>query len=223
MIMHDMRGPLTIIHGFSAPSMLKYIKDPRDHIDLFARIHTQAQRLDTFLNDMLTLGKMESGKLSLNRSLVDIHELIHQLEQLHYPIAQAKEVELAVEVPDSSYQILIDPNLSQRMLDNLISNAIKFSPKKGTVVLRVAYLADSRQSQPATAQIRFQILDEGPGIAPEDRERIFNKYEIVTLKKEENLQVGLGLAFCKMVVEAHGGRIYVEANQPTGSIFTAEL
>ena len=223
MMMHDMRTPLSVIRGYSSPFMLEQLSDPSAYLDLFARISTQAQRLETFLNEMLMMAKMESGSLALNRSLVDIHDLIRQLEQLHRPVAQTKEIELAVELPAKSCQILIDPYLFQRMLDNLISNAIKFSPKKSTVTVRVQYPAGNGESKPTTAQIRFQVLDEGSGIPAEDRERIFNKYEIVALKQEENLQVGLGLAFCRMVVEAHGGRIYVEANEPTGSIFTVEI
>jgi signal transduction histidine kinase len=223
MMMHDMRTPLTVIRGYSAPSMLQYLNDPHEYLEYFARIHTQAQRLETFLNDMLLLAKMEAGQLSLQRSLVDVPELTRQLEQLHCPIAQTKKIDLLVEVPAKSYQILIDPNLFQRALDNLIANAIKFSPTQSTVTLRVQYRKDGAESRSAASQIRFLVLDEGPGIPAEDRERIFNKYEIVTLKKEDSLQVGLGLAFCKMVVEAHGGCIFVEANKPQGAIFTVEI
>jgi len=67
------------------------------------------------------------------------------------------------------------------------------------------------------------VLDEGPGIPEEHRDRIFDKFEIVSLRKERVLQVGLGLAFCKLAVEAHGGRISVDANKPRGSVFTVEI
>jgi signal transduction histidine kinase len=223
MMMHDMRTPLSVIRGYSSPFMFEQFSDPREYSDLFTRINTQAQRLETFLNEMLMMAKMESGRLSLNRTLVDMHDLIRQLEQIHRPVADIKDIELAFEIPAKSCQILVDPNLFQRMLDNLISNAIKFSPARGSITVRVQYSADNGESMPATSVVRFQVLDEGIGIPDKDRERIFNKYEIVALKKEENLQVGLGLAFCRMVVEAHEGRIYVEANEPTGSIFTVEI
>ena len=70
---------------------------------------------------------------------------------------------------------------------------------------------------------RIEIIDEGPGISEEDRVRIFDKFEIVKLKEPGEMQMGLGLAFCKMVVEAHGGYIFVKPNQATGSIFTIEV
>ena len=69
----------------------------------------------------------------------------------------------------------------------------------------------------------LQVIDEGPGIAPENYQRIFDKYEVITLKKTGQEQLGLGLAFCKMVVEAHGGQIFASANSPNGAVFTIEL
>jgi two-component system sensor histidine kinase/response regulator len=71
--------------------------------------------------------------------------------------------------------------------------------------------------------VLIEVLDEGPGVPEEHRERIFDKFEIVALKKRNVSQVGLGLAFCKMVVEAHGGRIFVDANEPQGAVFTVEI
>jgi K+-sensing histidine kinase KdpD len=71
--------------------------------------------------------------------------------------------------------------------------------------------------------MRVQVFDEGPGVEKEHRERIFNKFEIVQLKKRDVPQVGLGLAFCKLAVQAHGGRIFVDANQPCGAVFTVEI
>jgi signal transduction histidine kinase len=78
-------------------------------------------------------------------------------------------------------------------------------------------------AQPAGPSVRISVLDQGPGIPEEHRSRIFEKYEIVAMKRGGTPSVGLGLAFCKMVVEAHGGRILVGANKPTGTVFTVEI
>jgi len=72
-------------------------------------------------------------------------------------------------------------------------------------------------------RVRIQVLDEGPGISEEHRDRIFDKFGIVALKERDISQVGLGLAFCRMVVEAHGGQIFVDANEPQGAAFTVEI
>lgn len=222
MIIHDMRTPLTTILGFSDPALLEHMI-PESCVDIFERIHTQAEHLNAYVNDMLLLAKMESGRLILNRTMVEVSELIEHVREFNSTIARLKNITLAFNVPDVSYQLLVDRNLFRRVLDNLISNAIKYSPENSTVTVRVEY-ANIPAGQPAGGpQVRIQVLDEGPGIAPEDRERIFRKFEIVSLKRRDHTQVGLGLAFCKMVVDAHGGRIFVTGNEPAGSIFTVEM
>ena len=131
---------------------------------------------------------------------------------------------LVVEVPAESQEILLDVNLFLRVLDNLISNALKFSPIESTITVQVEYPSNGKvETRSPESGIRIKVLDEGPGIAAEHRDRIFNKFEIVALDKKEVPQVGLGLAFCKMVVEAHGGHIFMEPNQPVGSVFVVDI
>jgi len=111
----------------------------------------------------------------------------------------------------------------QRVLDNLISNALKFSPAESKVVVQVEYLEEFPGAPSPAFHFRLKVLDEGSGIPPEHRERIFDKFEIVAMKQSGLPQMGLGLAFCKMVIAAHGGRISVEANEPSGSVFILEI
>jgi signal transduction histidine kinase len=186
-------------------------------------IHTQARRLNSFLNDMLMLAKMKAGKPILNRSIVDVSQLVLEVEKSYSVIAWSKRIHLAVDLPEESRQISLDANLFQRVLDNLVSNALKFSPAESTVRLRVEYPEAKTASPMQEPRVRIQVLDEGPGIPEEHRDRIFDKFEIVALKERGISQVGLGLAFCKMVVEAHGGQIFVDANEPQGSVFTVEI
>lgn len=219
MLVHDVRSPLSVILGYSELLMLK-AKNIPECLDELNEIRAQARRLDSFLNDMLMLAKIEADQPILNCSLIEVNQLVEKVAKAHRIVADSKNIELISALPVESPQVLLDPNLVQRMLDNLVSNALKFSPPHTTVTLRVeAYV----QPEADENHVRIQVVDQGSGIAPEYRERIFDKYEIVTLKQEGIPQVGLGLAFCKMVTEAHNGRIYVEANQPVGSIFTVEL
>ena len=223
MVVHDMRSPLTAIIGFSQLLLVRGFT-PSESLEYVDTIHGQAQRLNSFINDLLMLAKMEHGKPILNRSAVDINQLVLQVEKNQRVIAQSREIALLVELPEESRQVSLDANLFERVLDNLISNALKYSPPKSTVTLRVEFpRSETDEVQPHGPSVRICILDEGPGIPEEYRSRIFDKFEIVAMKREGTPQIGLGLAFCKMVVEAHGGRILVDANEPTGAVFTVEI
>ncbi len=221
MIVHDLRIPLSVILGFSELLLLNENHTPENLMEI-QEIRTQAGYLDSLLNDLLIIAKIESGQPILNQAQVEINELIRQSNKTHKIISQSKKINLVFDLPEESRQIWLDANLFQRMLDNLISNALKFSPAQSTVTVRLEYPQTGAKSL-AKPQIRLKVIDEGPGIAPEHYETIFDKFEIVELKRRGIPQVGLGLAFCKMIVEAHGGRIFVESNQPTGSIFTVEI
>ena len=101
-----------------------------------------------------------------------------------------------------------------RTLDNLLSNAIKFSPRNSQIIVNVEFLR--------SGNAKIQVIDSGPGVPDTLRHKIFEKYEIGNLMSDVS-QIGLGLAFCKMVVEAHGGEIGVRSNQPKGAIFEITL
>jgi signal transduction histidine kinase len=144
--------------------------------------------------------------------------MLDQLEKMHSAVAQCKEISLVFQPPgDESSPILLDVKLFHRVLDNLLANAVKFSPTQSKVTVRFEYLKGPVPS------LRVQVMDEGPGIPQEQRELIFNKFSVVELKQQGISQFGFGLAFCKTVVEAHGGRIFVTDNKPQGSILTIEI
>jgi two-component system, sensor histidine kinase and response regulator len=221
MIVHDMRSPITAIIGFSELILMKGAS-PQILSDI-ERIHEQALTLSAFLNDMLIMAKMESGRLILNRSAVNLNELVKKAEQGHVALAGLKHVKLETVAPCTPRIIQLDQNLFQRVLDNLISNAVKFSPPEAIVTLQLDY-PDGRIETGAGPAARISVLDEGPGIPEEYWDRIFDKFEVVELVHTAEIdQIGIGLAFCKLVTEAHGGRIYVKGNQPQGSIFVIEI
>lgn len=221
MIVHDMRSPITAIIGFSELMVMKGM--PPQLLPDIERIHEQAMTLSAFLNDMLVMAKMESGRLVLDRSAVDLNELVEQVKQNHTALAGLKHVTLEVVTPCASRAVQLDSYLFQRVLDNLISNAVKFSPPESLVTLRLEYPGPGTETE-AGPLARISILDEGPGIPEEYWDRIFDKFEVVELAHQAEIeQIGIGLAFCKLVIEAHGGRIYVRANLPQGSIFVVEI
>ena len=215
MIVHDIKNPLSVIMGLSQVLKMQ-ITDP-GHSDYVEKIWEQGQRLNLYLTDMLMLTKLEAGSPILNCAAVDMNQLVLESEKNNKIIAQARKVDIVTELPEESRKVSVDANLFQRLLDNLISNALKFAPPETRITLRVSYPNHSSH------QVRIQVADEGPGISEAHHERIFEKFEVAKLKHDGVQQVGLGLAFCKMVAEAHKGIISVEANSPKGSVFTVEI
>ena len=227
MTMHDMGTFLTSITLLTELLLKRSTIAPDtiapEYVEEIEEIQTHVQRLNSLLNDMLIVAKMEAGKLILNRSAVDVNQLVLEVEKNHSVIAQTRGIDLVIDLPEASRQIPLDANLFQRVLDNLIANALKFSPAESTVTLRIEYPEAETASQLQEPRVRIQVLDEGPGIPEDHRDRVFDKFEIVALKREGVSQFGLGLAFCKMVVEAHDGQIFVGANEPRGAVFTVEI
>ncbi|MEZ4594252.1 MAG: HAMP domain-containing sensor histidine kinase, partial [Chloroflexota bacterium] len=220
MIVHDIRSPLSTILIYC--DLLE--SEMGGHVPTLETIRGEANRLSSFLTDMLMMAKMEHGRLMLSQSPVDVNELATAVRESYEPMARLKEIQLNLDLPEGGKKILLDANLWRRVLDNLISNALKFSPTGGNITLRVRYdAAGATSSNGSSPHLHLQVIDEGPGIAPEHHEAIFDKFKIVATGRRDVKQVGLGLAFCKMVVEAHNGRISVAANQPRGSVFTVEL
>ena len=129
-------------------------------------------------------------------------------------IANSSEIELRSELPNLGENILIDATILRRIINNLMSNALKFSPVGGHVTLSLEYLPESR--------FRVKVADTGTGISESERQKIFQKFEIGSLKKNVS-QTGLGLAFCKMAVEAQGGTLAIADNHPQGVIFIVEI
>ncbi len=216
MIVHDMRTPLSSILGYTQllsmrdgvlPQFSSYLKS----------ILNAGNSLNSFINDLLVLAKTENEKLSLNYSQVEIKSLLEEIKNIHNPSAELKKINLLVVTPEEPCTIKVDAKLFHRVLDNLITNALKFTQPNKSIILRAEYLENHSK------QARFQVIDEGPGIPPEQREQIFDKFAIMQLKKKGVSQIGLGLAFCKVAIDAHEGEIFMTANEPQGSIFTIEI
>ncbi len=222
MIVHDMKNPLTTIL-MTTFAVRESITDPRasQYLDT---IEAETRRLNSFMTDMLMLAKIQENQLILKCTPVNVNQIVQAVMETYHAVAQSRRIHLVTELPPGTPRpVSLDASLFQRVLDNLLSNALKYAPRESTVTIRVEYPEKQPDSPASRPSVRVQVLDEGPGIAPEHRERIFDKFEIVALKQRGVPQLGLGLAFCKLAVEAHGGRIFVEDNEPQGSIFTVEI
>ncbi len=223
MIVHDIRGPLSSILIYC--DLLELSVEGVQGLDHLSVIRNEANRLSFSLNDMLMMAKMENNRLVLSSSMVDVAALIQDALKIYEPMATLKGLDIVVEIPPISHPLMLDGSLWRRVVDNLISNAVKFSPPNGRILFQLSYpILDNETLLDETAsQLCLRVIDEGPGIPDEYQHSIFDKFEIVASGRRDVKQVGLGLAFCKMVMNAHNGRIFVTPNQPQGSIFTVEL
>ncbi|NEQ22485.1 MAG: HAMP domain-containing histidine kinase, partial [Microcoleus sp. SIO2G3] len=220
MIVHDLRSPLTSI--LMSSSLLIDSGLEGKNLERVEVILSSGRQLNSMINDLLILAKMQSGKMVLNLSEVELGDLATKALSQFSSVAASKKLRLRSQLKKLKHPVSVDANLLYRVLDNLLSNAIKFSPPDSTITLQV-----DEPSYPITDKTVFQqatirVADEGIGISEELQKRIFEKYEVGNPMKDIP-QFGLGLAFCKMVVEAHKGRIFVEENKPSGSIFTVVL
>lgn len=221
MLIHDMRNPLTVATLYNNILLKRDQLAPRDK-EYAHLVRDSLRGLAEFLDEILTVAKMEHGMLKLTYGQCDMNHLLTEVVKKHQEIAQFNSIQLLLDLPNEHRQMSVDTTLFKRVLDNLLTNAFKYAPDNSLVALRLRYL-DKNTAVCNAPSLCLQVIDEGPGIAPENYERIFNKYEVVALKHTGQEQVGLGLAFCKMVIEAHNGRIYVSPNLPQGTIFHIEL
>ena len=220
MIVHDLRNPLTNIL-LCSDLLLQSAANGRD-LQRLQIISDSSRELNSMIDNLLMLAKMESGKMVLNQNFVDLNQLVSTVILQFQPIAEHKNVRLISKLAETHDSLFIDMNLFHRVLENLISNAIKFSPPESLVIVAVNYHTESGFSNFPQSKAKLQIIDSGPGISEERKHHIFDKYEVGDLMSGVS-QIGLGLTFCKMVIEAHNGRIFVTNNQPQGSIFTVVL
>ena len=216
-IVHDLKNPLSIITLASSSLERRKCLEGKN-LEALQTINSTAQRLDSLLNDLLIVAKMDADRLTLHKTEVDIREVITAIAKRFKIAAAAKEIDLIADLPDNSKKISVDVNLFQRAIENLLSNALKFSPPKSNITIQLRYLEVKNNSY----QVAIRVIDEGIGIETELHDRVFEQYN--TGKNVKGVsQIGLGLNFCQMVTEAHKGRIYIENNQPQGAIFAIEL
>ncbi|OUC12039.1 MAG: hybrid sensor histidine kinase/response regulator [Alkalinema sp. CACIAM 70d] len=212
MVVHDLRNPLSTI--VLACDILEMAGVQDKQAKKVEQIRGATRQLECLVDSLLLMAKLESGRLVLNPSNLDLESLCHQVASEFEEIATQKGVKVIINHPPHKQTVCLDPLLIQRVLDNLVSNAIKFSPYDSQVTIEVSY--------PEDFQMKIHVKDTGRGVSEELKERLFQKYEVGEGFQGVK-QTGLGLAFCKMAIEAHGGQISLEANEPKGSIFTVAI
>jgi len=213
-VSHDLRNPIHTIH--MAASFLLDIAPTNDRrlqarrqLEVIQRSATRANRL---IQDLLDVARIQAGGLAVDPIAVEVKSLVHEAVESATPLATAAHIKVECEVPDPSPMVSSDRERVLQVFANLIGNAIKFTPKGGEIRI----LATSENSE-----IRFVVADTGPGIPAEHLNHVFDRYW--QAKSTAKLGTGLGLSIAKGIVEAHGGRIWVESPPNRGAQFNFTL
>ncbi len=224
MIVHDLRSPLTTV--------LISLGLLRDHTPPEGKSPVTEQALEVstrtlnkvlgLVNTLLDISRMESGELTLNRAPVNIDELAEEVVADLTPLASEYGVFLIHAAPSHLPLAWADQEKVSRILINLIDNALKFTPAGGQVWVLSEEAAPGQLADGAKGLV-CTVLDAGPGIPDDHRDKIFDRFAQIRGRQGRRAGSGLGLAFCKMAVEAHGGKIWVENRPEGGSKFSFTL
>ena len=218
MVIHDLRSPLTVLCGnLEQLSIKKEIPFEAQRKKIETCIE-KGWEINQMVQNLLDTHKSEEGKIGTNRKEVDFAGLINEILKQYKTLADAKRISISFTKSANINHQQLDPVLMTRVILNLLTNAIRHTPEGGRIDFALDFLSEDKS-------LRLSVKDSGEGLAPEYHQKIFEKYEQVSLKNSGSRSgsTGLGLTFCKMVVEAHGGRIWVESGKNGGGadfIFT---
>lgn len=211
---HELRAPLTIVRAEAEVALSK----ERTNEELRESIRSlleEVERLSRTADQLLLLARADAGALTAHRQPVDLPDLIEETVDRWRTLAADRAVDLIVDAPGGAV-INGDPDLLRRLLDNLIDNAIRFTPANGTV--------DVALSPTASDGWRVTVSDTGPGVDPALNDGIFERFTRADpARQRETGGAGLGLALCAAIVTAHGGSIHAGAAQEGGAIFVVDL
>ncbi len=215
MMVHDLRNPLTGIYS-SLKLLLSRAGNSlsADHRKMLDIADNNAQRMLQLVNAILDINRLQNGQMPLEYSDITVSDLIADVVRLQQPLATNNKIVIEHEIPPDLPRVSADARLVERVLQNLIGNAIKFTPEGGAIRIT----AHQIQEQPG--KLYVSVSDTGPGIAPEIRDHLFEKF---TTGKQQGRGTGLGLAFCKMALAAHGENIWVDSTGNRGTTFVLTL
>jgi signal transduction histidine kinase len=217
MVAHDLRSPLANLVSI-ADSIRDGLFGPVNELQekWLWKIQDSCKSLISHVSDFLDLSKADAGKFRLAKSLVDVGQLLHE-SVLEYSIEAGKKgIAMKTEISSLLPLALLDGRRISQVFDNLLSNALKFTPPGGLIEVAARASGDS--------ELLLWVKDSGAGIALGELELVFDKYRQVGAGQESREKgTGLGLAICRRILEAHGGRIWVESELGHGSIFYVSL
>jgi two-component system phosphate regulon sensor histidine kinase PhoR len=223
-VSHELRTPLTSIKGYIEALLDGAKDDPETNTQFLNIILKQSDRLNLILEDLLQLSKIESGQVLFKREPLHIQSIIERTLAMIKPLADKKGHRLASYVEDDLPAVLGDEDRLIQILSNLLDNAVKYTPEKGVITVAAHPVSDNAEQPTIVTAVELSVTDTGMGIPEMDRPRVFERfYRVDKARSRELGGTGLGLAIVRHIVEGLGGRVWVEANAPTGSRFVVRL
>jgi signal transduction histidine kinase/DNA-binding response OmpR family regulator len=217
-MVHDLRNPLTsIVSSFGLLYSGAFGEIPAQQREILDMAERNARRMRELVNSILDVSRLESGRMPVEWQAFSLPALVQEALEMQAALAGEKAIRLVTNVPPDLPAAWADKSLIGRVLQNLVGNALKFTPPEG--VIRVTAKRED-------STLLVAVSDSGPGIPPEIQTRLFQKF---VTGRQEGRGSGLGLAFCKLAIEAHGGKIWVESQSASsdgaahGTTFTFTL
>jgi signal transduction histidine kinase len=210
MVSHELKTPLTSIKGFAETIIQEDLS--KSEIIKFANIiYNEADRLNRLVNSLLNLSRLESIKVNFKIKKVDIKEIVENVIELMYPKIKNSDIKLNREYEDEViYEALADEDKTEQIIINLVDNAVKYTPKGGTITIGI--------KNKETAVLVY-VKDTGIGIPENEKHKIFEKFYRTTISSSISQGIGLGLVITKYLVEGQGGKIWFESQENVGTTF----
>jgi signal transduction histidine kinase len=237
---HDLKNPLTAIQGL-AEAMTSTELSAEEYQEYAAVILDSSYRMNNLVRGFLDLSRIESGSIRLESIRFDIADTVLALVEQYQHIAAQKRIGICIErAEETDYSVIADESSSQQVIENILSNAVKYSPHGTTVTVRVSIKQnvgggailfkedlerfDEMTSASHQSYVRIEFCDEGPGLSTEDKLKLFGKFARLSARPTGGEDsTGLGLAIVKTLVEAMNGRVWCESELGKGATFIVEL
>ena len=215
LLAHDLKSPASGIM-LSCKAQLRKAHLTESDRRYWKNIFSGAEAINRMASNLIDVQRGEQGELQANKTTFELNALLEETHEMMSPLALGREQEIALERAPEGTVLSGDRELLRRVLQNLIDNAVRFNATDAPVRLRAECLSDA---------VELRVIDTGPGVPEASREVVFDKYTRLAPSGEHSLSPGhgLGLRFCRMAVEQHGGSIWVEPNHPQGSVFVLRL
>lgn len=209
---HDLRTPISNIRLLVETLVLNFGKNAERDLKMLGRIASATESLHHMTQELIDLSMIESGKAIIRMVDIPLAQIIHSALEVLESQIEEKKITLVNTIPPD-LRVLTDPDQLRRVVANVIQNAVKFTPSGGEIQISAEVI---------DRMVTVSICDNGPGIPPHDRARVFERFYQVDLPRTGSPRhngrgTGLGLAIAKHIVEAHGGKIWAEGNIPTGT------
>ena len=220
---HELCTPIATIAS-NAEITLSRTRSAREYQEAVGHMLEESRHMARLVDDLLLLARADGGRLPLQRELVEIDEVCRQAARALAPLAAARQVSLHSVPAACAVLVLGDELHLSQVVRNLVDNAIRHTPPGGTVAIRVA---EDAGGTAAPGTVRVWVSDTGPGVPPEERERIFERFHRLTASTPSSdpgdRGSGLGLAICKAIVVAHGGQIRADEGDGGGALFVVTM